>query len=105
MSYGERLRKLRKRKGITQEDLAKILNVEKSSVSEYKRGRLPPLDTAQKIANYFGVSVDYMLGDTDYPYKINISEDFSVIADNDRLGFIRDFVAFMAKYEVKITDD
>lgn len=101
MSFGERLCGLRKKQGITQEMLAHKLNLVKSSVSSYERGKLPPLITAQKIANYFGVSLDYLLGDTDYPYIISPEKDFSKISDNDRLALIKDFIALVEKYDIK----
>ncbi|MFC6038394.1 helix-turn-helix domain-containing protein [Paenisporosarcina macmurdoensis] len=69
---GDILRKLRKEKKLTQEQLGKIINVTKVSVSGYESGnRSPDNDTLQDIANYFEVTTDYLLGRTDNPKLIN----------------------------------
>lgn len=63
---GERIKKLRKQRKITQEELGKKVNVTKVSISGYENGnRTPDTETLQKIADYFGVSTDYLLGRTD----------------------------------------
>ena len=65
--FRERLKQLRKENGITQEQLAGILGVERSSVGKYegKSRIIPSDDVKQRMAEYFGVSVDYLLGRTD----------------------------------------
>lgn len=63
---GKRLKKLRNEMKITQEELGKEINVTKVSISGYENGnRSPDTETLQRIANYFNVSVDYLLGRTD----------------------------------------
>lgn len=61
-----RLKELRKEKGITQQKLALDLNTTQNSISRYESG-LRPLDANMliKIADYFNVSVDYILERTD----------------------------------------
>ena len=57
---GERLRNLRREKGIRQEDLAAVIDVEKSSVSLYETDRNDPNDKAKvEIAKHFNISLDY----------------------------------------------
>ena len=65
--FGIRLKELRKLKGVTQEQLAAIIGVERSSIGKYegKSKIIPSDDIKGKIASYFGVSVDYLLGRTD----------------------------------------
>ena len=63
---GERLSELRKDNGLTQRDLAEILGVSENSISLYERNINTPDDELKiKIANYFNVSLDYLLGATD----------------------------------------
>jgi transcriptional regulator with XRE-family HTH domain len=63
MIIGERLSQLRKDKGLFQKDLARILGISRKSVSQYERElRSPPDDLKIKIANYFNVSLDYLMG-------------------------------------------
>lgn len=58
-----RIRELRLSRGMTQEDLGKVLNVQKSAVSKYETGRASLTeDVLLAIAAYFGVSTDYVLG-------------------------------------------
>lgn len=61
--FGKRLRFLRKRSNLTQDQLAKILNVSTSSIGMYERGeREPSFKVLIDIAKYFSVSIDYLLG-------------------------------------------
>lgn len=64
-SLKNRLKELRKEKGITQKELANYLKVSRSTVAGYETDkRKPEYETLQKIADYFNVSVDYLLGST-----------------------------------------
>ena len=62
---GRRIAKLRKEKGLTQENLAKKFHIDSSLIGHYERGRKIPLDMLYQIAKYFGTSADYLLGLTD----------------------------------------
>ena len=60
-----RLKDLRKEKGITQLQLAMELNMSQNTISRYETGeRQAGYDELIKIANYFNVSIDYLLGRT-----------------------------------------
>ncbi len=53
------LKSLRKKRKMTQENLAEIFHISQTSVSKYERGEaVPDLETVVKMADYFGVSVD-----------------------------------------------
>ncbi len=61
--FGENLKLLREDKGLLQRDLAKILMVTSQTISGWEIGRTQPeYDMLIKIADYFKVSVDYLLG-------------------------------------------
>jgi transcriptional regulator with XRE-family HTH domain len=61
-----RIKELRTEFGITQADLAKLLKISDRAVGYYEKGeREPDNETLIKIAEYFKVSVDYLLGRTD----------------------------------------
>ena len=65
---GDRLKKLRKEKKLSQEALADALGLERVSISRYETGIYEPRkEQIEKIAEYFNVSTDYLLGLT--PYK------------------------------------
>lgn len=60
---GDKLRELRKKNHVTQAKLANYLNLDASSVAKYESGKVTPSpDILLKIAQYFDVSVDYLLG-------------------------------------------
>ncbi len=63
-----RLKEIRKAKGISQIRLAIDLNTSQNTISRYETGeREPGINELIKIADYFNVSVDYLLGRTDNP--------------------------------------
>lgn len=66
--FKERLVKLRTDKGLSQYDLAKALGLSRGQLSNYELGtRQPDNATLIKIANFFDVTTDYLLGRTDIP--------------------------------------
>ena len=70
----EAIRNLRIDNGYTQEYIAKYLNIKQNTYSQYEIGVLNyPVDVLMKLADFYGVSVDYLLGRTDvkepYPKK------------------------------------
>lgn len=57
------LKELRKKSGLTQKSLGNIIGVAESTISLYESGkRQPDKDTLVKLASYFHVTVDYLLG-------------------------------------------
>ncbi len=65
MKINENLKKLRVLKSLTQSDMAEILGISLSSYQKYERDKncvTPSLDVLLRIADFFGVSVDYLLG-------------------------------------------
>lgn len=60
---GERLAYLRRREGISQKELGKKLNISHYTISSYEKGRSEPNDEIKaRIAQYFNVSLDYLVG-------------------------------------------
>ncbi len=65
-----RLKAIRKAKGISQLKLAMDLNMNQNTISRYETGeREPGLAELIQIANYFHVSLDYLLEQTDNPER------------------------------------
>ena len=63
-----RIRELREYKFLPQRDLATLLNVHQTTYSDYELGKLDiPSSVLIALADYYGVSVDYLLGRTDNP--------------------------------------
>ncbi len=66
MNFSQRLKLLRNVNKTTQEDLAKYLGVGRATVAGYEtKGTQPSFETLFKIADYFSVSIDYLLGRTE----------------------------------------
>lgn len=59
---GAVISKLRKTKGITQEELAKYVGVSAQAVSKWENGGVPDTELLPKIADYFNVSIDQLFG-------------------------------------------
>lgn len=67
MSFGKRLQEERKKKGLSQEDIAKHLNTKAPVIGRYERDEMKPsIDVASKLADFLDVSLDYLVGNTDY---------------------------------------
>jgi transcriptional regulator with XRE-family HTH domain len=67
-TFGERLSKLRTEKKLSQAELASRLNIAKSTLAMYETDkREPSFETVERIADFFDVKVDYLLGRTDDP--------------------------------------
>lgn len=65
-----RVKELRKQKHITQEELGKVLDIQKAAISKYENGRAEPsTEVLKKMSAYFGVSIDYLLGNS--PAKLS----------------------------------
>lgn len=105
--FGKKLKELRLEKKINQSELGEKIGISPSTVGMYERDqRFPDKDILGKIADYFEVSVDYLLGRTDernlnkekpklYPsiktiaaHRININEDLP----DEAIAKINDFI-------------
>lgn len=64
--FGDRLKKLREDKDLRQKELAKIIGLSDRTIGMYEQGRREPdFNTLTKLADFFNVSIDYLLGRTD----------------------------------------
>lgn len=90
--FSNRLVSLRKENGLTQEDLAKLINKKRSTLSGYEtEGKEPDLETVCLLAQKFGVSTDYLLGYSDE--RNHVEQVFY----NDNRNFQRHFNAMPAE--------
>lgn len=61
-----RLKQIREENGLSQSDLAKRINMTQQRISSYEKGiREPDIETLNILADFFNVSIDYLLGKTD----------------------------------------
>jgi len=62
-TFGDRLKKLRQKHGMTQQDLAGLFHISASAISSYETGaRIPDIIFLNELAKYYNVSTDFMLG-------------------------------------------
>lgn len=65
------LRAIREDRDIRQKDIAKILNVSQNTYSQYETGVISlTAEILIKLSNYYGVSIDYLLDQTDNPKRL-----------------------------------
>ena len=64
MTLGQKLKEIRKRFGLSQEQLAEIINVSRQAITKWENGGgLPDISNLQELSKVFGVTVDYLLND------------------------------------------
>lgn len=83
---GHILRKLREDKGLSREEFSNKIGVASSTISAYENGLREPSDEMKvKIANFFGVTVDYLLGLTQERHSNSVvtSEGIFIALDGD----------------------
>lgn len=86
MFYGERIRELRKEKKMTLRDLSDELEIPFTTLGNYERGdRQPNFETIRAIAEFFNVSVDYLIG------RENIRND-EELSLHTNFGLLRDLL-------------
>lgn len=94
MSFGSRLKELRKEAGLTQEELAQKIGKTRSAVAGYEaENKEPGIDTLAVLAQLFGVSLEYLVGISDIK-KPNVLNLHSLFIPND----------FKNKHDIKASD-
>ena len=77
MAMKNRIRALRKAQGLTLKELGAIVDLAESTISQYETGkRQPDNETLLRLGQYFGVSIDYILGG-ETPITIVPLDDFT----------------------------
>ncbi len=99
-SFGQRLREIRKEKGLTQEEFAAILGTSKQILSRYElEQRSPKIEQVKKYAEKLQVSVDYLLGDTESEAVFS-----TICADKKRKPFYKIFIDVMEEMKIDIPE-
>jgi transcriptional regulator with XRE-family HTH domain len=84
---GERIAKLRKELKLSQYELADRLGYSRGKLSNYEQGsRQPDYDTLQKLADFFGVTTDYLLGRTnDKKGFVNEKDNYNPLTEINKM--------------------
>lgn len=100
----ERLKMLREELSLTQSQLAQQLGIATSSISQYESGdRIPSDDIKIKLAKFFDVSLDFLLGLSDIrnPYVFfTLSEYFNSLSE-DEINDVIKYAMFIKKFRNK----
>lgn len=113
LSFGNRLRELRKEKKWTQNELGSNLGLGENLVTHYERGtRFPRPDTIVKISKIFNVTTDYLLGVTDErtAKEVNLSKNERLdriaqsnpLLNNDKLEIVKNISEEQAEFLMQI---
>ena len=95
MNIGDIIAELRIDRDMNQEDLAAILNISRSTLANWEAGnRRIDIETLVVIADYFGVSCDYLLGRTKHKYNFSLENEKNVEA-------IMDLYETLKKYKIE----
>ncbi len=101
MQFGDRLKLLREEKDIKQSDLAKKFNISASTIGMYEQNRRnPDFTLLSYLADFFNVSVDYLLCRTDirnyeeYTIAAHTDDRTQQLSDEDRKQ-LDDFIDFL----------
>ena len=99
------LKSLRTAKGMTQEELSKILKISRSTIGMYENGsREPDYETLEAIADYFNVDIDFLLGRTNKTTKIipsTTTDNQDTLSIKDKRDIKRDIDSIMEKLTSK----
>ncbi|MFL0251373.1 helix-turn-helix domain-containing protein [Clostridium neuense] len=88
--FAQRLRKLREEHGLSTRALGEIVGTSNATISRYETGkRDPDLMVVHNIAEYFGVTIEYLCGEDINPDKENIIRLFSNLSDESKKDAIK----------------
>lgn len=85
----KRLAQLRQAKGLTQQELAFLLEINRSTYAQYETGRREPdYSVLEKLADFYSCTIDYLIGRTDDPHSVLVeikrsSKDEGLLEDPD----------------------
>lgn len=85
MKYGEILKKLRTENGLSQQELTDRLTINRSTYARYETSSTQPdYETLERIADYYNVTIDYLLGRSSHP-KLSAERDKDVNKEVEEL--------------------
>jgi len=96
LSIGENIKQMRRRRNLTQEEMASHLGISFQSISKWERGDgYPDITMLPTLANYFGISVDELLGMGGIAKKAHYDEINRMWNENNKKGLHSENVALM----------
>lgn len=106
MEFKERLKELRKRKGLSQVALSERLGLSKSTIGAYETGDITPsLEALNSIADFFNVGIDYLLGEDDgsmYYLDPETAELAKELHQREEMRVLFDTVKNVSKEDIEV---
>lgn len=104
MALGERLTELRNARNLTQIEVAEMLHMSRSTYAQYEvNRRIPEYNTLEKLADFYEVSLDYIVGRSDYRHIMKTGQS---IFSNLDLSNTNSIAKIPMTYEgMSLTDD
>lgn len=97
--FAERLKELRKEKGLTQQKVADSLNISQPNYRRWESGeRRPSVETLVMLADYFEVSIDYLLTRKNQ----KVFENEKIYTEEDLIIILQDFEKFILPFSFNI---
>lgn len=94
--FSDKLKELRKARGLSQEELSEVLDVSRQSISKYENGTAEPdIDKLAIMVKFFDVSFDYLLGEDE---KELTSEKIVIKEGDQRISIISNIDGRMSSY-------
>lgn len=105
MSFGERLRELREEKGMTQEDLGRLLGVTGRQAGNYEANKqfIRDEDSFIKLINYFNVSADYLFGlcdERNYDKMFDDLSDYKNMSEQSKQE-LRSYIKYLINKDIQ----
>ena len=80
------LRQLRLSRGVSQDVVAEACDISRVALTRYEKGqRVPPIEIASRLASFYGVSVDYLLGNDSQPKSVQSAPDPVPATESDQI--------------------
>ena len=103
MSMVKNLRKLRMNKGISQQRLAEVIGTSQQSINKYENHNVQPdLQTLIRFADFFHVSVDYLIGYSDIPARLDSMDEGTETEDEARTLTLYRQLTPQEKHSIKL---
>lgn len=99
ITFGKRLGEVRKDKKLSQDELAKKLDMQGAVIGRYERDEVKPsIEVAARIAQVLGISLDYLVGNTDLLLDADVIkkiQDMQKLDDQDRKSLFNILDAYL----------
>ena len=111
MTFGERLKEARLKKGLSQSDLSKMVGIHYTQIGRYEnKGAQPSADILSKMAHTLSVSSDYLIGGTTDEQAMGILKDLDLLKQfkkveqlpNEKKNIVKELLdAFLLKCDIQ----